>query len=101
MKGKRSQNPFCLYFAQLQRLRLFNRKSGPGFSAKATRLYPQSSALASAFQLPLSSRIASSAISFRLPSASISAAASADSPLPSAFASGLSGPSIQRLSPLP
>ena len=46
-------------------------------------------------------RIASSAISFRLPSASISAAASTDSPLPSAFASGGSGPSIQRLSPLP
>ena len=46
-------------------------------------------------------RIASSAISFRLPSASISAAASADSPLSSAFALDLSGPSIQRLSPLP
>jgi len=30
------------------------QKSGPGFSAKTTHLYPQSSALASAFRLPLS-----------------------------------------------
>ena len=73
------------------------KKSGPDFSVKTTHIYPQSFALVSAFRLPLSWAIASSAISFRLPSASISAAASSDSPLSSAFASDVSGPSIPRL----